>query len=228
MVERLRSMAIPSIEVGPIVSPVGGAAPDDIKLLLFVEKGSLISRELVDFASFFAASHPNVKVETVDWERGKNERLRSLRIEYVPCMVLSRGEFARIRYFGVPAGYEIGPFSDAVSELSHSSTKLAASSKSALVNVRRRANIKVFVLSTCTFCPIVARHAYRVAIESKMVTTEIIDSSVFTELSQKHLVQGVPKVLLNDITDITGAMNESVFIEKLREADHALIDSMFG
>jgi alkyl hydroperoxide reductase subunit AhpF len=221
-------MAIPSIEVGPILPTIGGAAPEEITLLLFIEKGSLISKELVDFATSFAASHPNIKVETIDWEGGKNERLRSLRIEYAPCIVLAKGEFARIRYFGVPAGYEVGPFSDAVFELSHSSTKLAASSKSALVNVRRRANIKVFVLSTCTFCPIVARHAYRVAIESKMVTTEIIDSSVFTELSQKHLVQGVPKVLLNDITDITGAMNESVFIEKLRDADHALIDSMFG
>ena len=221
-------MAIPSIEVGSIISPVGGAAPEEIKLLLFVEKDSPISKELVDFASSFAAPHPNVKVETIDWEGGKNERLRSLRIEYVPCMVLMKEEFVRIRYFGVPAGYEVSPFSDAVYELSHSSTKLAASSKSALVNVRRRANIKVFVLPTCTFCPIVARHAYRVAIESKMVTTEIIDSSVFTELSQKHLVQGVPKVLLNDITDITGAVNESTFIEKLREADHALIDSMFG
>jgi alkyl hydroperoxide reductase subunit AhpF len=226
--ERLLSMAIPSIEVGPIVSTGGPGAPEEIKLLLFIEKESLVSKELVDFASSFVASHPNVKMETMDWEGGRNERLRSLHIEYAPCMVLVKGEFARIRYFGVPTGYEAGPFSDAVYDLSHSSTKLAASSKSALVNVRRRANIKVFVLPTCTFCPIVARHAYRVAIESKMVTTEIIDSSVFTELSQKHLVQGVPKVLLNDITDITGAMNESVFIEKLREADHALIDSMFG
>jgi alkyl hydroperoxide reductase subunit AhpF len=221
-------MGVPSIEIGPIASTPGEAAPEEVKLLLFVEKDSAISRELVGFASSFAASHPKVVVETIDWEGGKNERLKALRIDYVPCMVLSKGEFARIRYFGVPAGYEVGPFSDAVSELSHSFTKLAPSSKSALVNVRRRANIKVFVLPTCTFCPIVARHAYRVAIESKMVTTEIIDSAIFTELSQKHLVQGVPKVLLNDITDITGAMNESVFIEKLREADHALIDSMFG
>jgi len=51
---------------------------------------------------------------------------------------------------------------------------------------------------------------------------------VFTDLSQKHLVQGVPKVVLNDITDLTGAVNETTFMEKLREADHALIDSMFG
>jgi alkyl hydroperoxide reductase subunit AhpF len=221
-------MAIPSIEVGPIQPPSKEPARAEVKLLLFIEKGSAISNELMSFANSFASSRPNVRVEAIDWEGGKNERMRALHIESVPCMVLTTDDFARIRYFGVPAGHEISPFSDAVSELSRSSARLAESSKAALKNVRRKANIKVFVLSTCTFCPIVARHAYRVAIESKMVATEIIDSSIFTELSQKHLVQGVPKVLLNDITDITGAMNESVFIEKLREANHALIDSMFG
>ena len=159
---------------------------------------------------------------------GKNERMRSLHIEYAPCIVLMKGDFARIRYYGVPDGYEVAPLSDAIAELSSSAPKLSASSLSALATVRRRASIKVFILTTCTFCPIVARHAMRAAIASKSVTAEIIDSSVFTELSQKHLVQGVPKVVLNDIMDMTGAVNETTFMEKLRDADHALIDSMFG
>jgi len=216
-------MGIPSINIGEPLPPAG----EGVTLQLFTDKSAL-SGQLVAFARYFLQSHANVKVDVQDWMEGKNERMRSLHIEYAPCMVLTKGDFARIRYYGVPDGYEIAPLTDAIAELSSSAPKLSSSSLSALATVRRRASIKVFVLTTCTFCPVVARHAMRAAIASKSVTAEIIDSSVFTDLSQRHLVQGVPKVVLNDITDMTGAVNETTFMEKLRDADHALIDSMFG
>jgi len=216
-------MGLPSINVGEVQTRAG----DEVILQLFTD-GSAISNQLVGFAKYFSQGHQNVKVDVQDWKEGKNERMRSLHIEYAPCMVLTKGDFARIRYYGVPDGYEVAPLSDAIAELSSSAPKLSTSSLSALATVRRRASIKVFILTTCTFCPIVARHAMRAAIASKSVTAEIIDSSVFTDLSQKHLVQGVPKVVLNDIMDMTGAVNETTFMEKLRDADHALIDSMFG
>lgn len=221
-------MVLPSIDVTPIQPAMLAKPLGRVALLVFVDDASGASKELARFARSFADTHPDVDLDIQDWEDGKNSRMRALHIEQVPCMVLTRGDFSRIRYYGTPSGFESSPFNDAISELSASSARLSSTSKSTLTTVRRRANIKVFVLPTCTFCPIVARHAYRAAIESKMVTTEIIDSSVFVQLSEKHLVQGVPKVVLNDIVDMTGAVNESAFMEKLREADHALIDSMFG
>ena len=39
---------------------------------------------------------------------------------------------------------------------------------------------------------------------------------------------GTPKVILNDNLDITGAMGDVEFFEKLRDSDHSLIDSMYG
>lgn len=221
-------MDLPSINVGGMQAKWPGAIEEDVTLFLFIDDDSALSKQLMSFARSVAQGRPHVKVEVQDWAEGKNEKMRSLHIEQAPCMVLTKGDFARIRYYGIPEGYELGPFNDAITELSTSAPKLAPSSKATLGTVRRRANIKVFVLTTCTFCPIVARHAIRAAIASKMVTTEIIDSAIFTDMSQKHLVQGVPKVILNDITDMTGAVNETTFMEKLREADHALIDSMFG
>jgi len=217
-------MGIPSINVGEVQAKADGS----VSLLIFVDGESAVSRQLVSYAKSASQERADVNVEIQDWAGGKNERMRALHIEYAPCMVLSKGDFARIRYYGAPEGFEVAPLRDAIAELSTSSPNLSASSMATLANVRRRANIKVFVLTTCTFCPVVARHAMRAAIASKMVTAEIIDSSVFTDLSQRHLVQGVPKVVLNDIADITGAVNETTFMEKLREADHALIDSMFG
>ncbi len=200
---------------------------DQVTLSVF-EDGHQAAKPLAEFATSITSISPRVSVDIQDPQEGKNNRLRELHIERWPVLVLTKGEFARIRYFGVPLGFEVPAMLDAIVELSGSATLLSPRAKSSLATVRRKANIQVFVLPTCPFCPTVARHAYRGAIESQKVTTEVIDSAMFPELAQRHAVMGVPKVVLNDNLDITGAMTDTEFFEKLSESDHALLDSMFG
>ncbi len=201
---------------------------EEITLLLFLDGGTIISEELKEFGNMMASSSQKIKVDIQTADDGKNEKLKHLHIENWPCMVLVKGDFSRIRYYGIPLGYELPPMIDAMIELSSSKTPLSPAARAALSTVRRRANIKLFVLQTCHFCPTVARHSYRAAIESKNVTAEIIDSSLFPDLAARHSVMGVPKIILNDNMDITGAMVEADFFAKLRDSDHSLIDSMYG
>jgi glutaredoxin-like protein len=201
---------------------------DDVTLLLFVDEGSAMEKELTDFANTLAQTNPKIKVDVQKAEDGKNQRMRELHIEHWPCLVLVKGDFTRIRYYGIPAGYELPSLVDAIVELSSMRTTLSPKARSALATVRRKANIKIFILTTCQFCPTVARHAYRGAIESPRVTAEIIDSQMFPDLATRHSVMGVPKIILNDNLDITGAITDVEFFDKLRDSDHALIDSMYG
>lgn len=201
---------------------------EDITLLLIFDEGSAIAKELIDLANTLSQITPKIKVDIEPADGGKNPRMRQLHIEHWPCLVLVKGDFARIRYYGIPAGYELPSLIDAIVELSSTSTPLSPKAKSALATVRRRANIKIFILMTCQFCPTVVRHAYRGAIESPRVTTEIIDSQMFPDLATRHSVMGVPKIILNDNLDITGAITDVEFFDKLRDSDHALIDSIYG
>jgi glutaredoxin-like protein len=201
---------------------------DEITLIVFVDDTVAASNNLVSVANALSQFSPKIKVQVEKVVNGKNPRMSDLRIENYPVMVVSKGDFHRIRYYGIPAGFEIAPITDAMSELSESHTNLAPASKSVMATVRRRANIKIFVLTTCVYCPIVARHAYRAAIESPKVTTEVIDSQLFPDLAARHSVQGVPKIILNDNTDITGAIQEAEFFGKLKDSDIMQIESMFG
>jgi glutaredoxin-like protein len=201
---------------------------DPVGMLLFADEGSAIGKELVELVDSFAAMSERIKAEIHNPEGGKNQRMRDLRIENYPCIVLTKGDSSRIRYYGIPGGYEAPAFADAIVELSSSRTPLSPKAKASLATVRRKANIKVFVLTTCPFCPTVVRHAFRGAIESQKVTAEIIDSQMFPDLAARHSVMGVPKIVLNDNLDITGAVTDVEFFEKLRDSDHALIDSMYG
>lgn len=201
---------------------------DDVTLLVFIDDAFSGSKDLVDVANTLASFSPKIKVQVEKVENGKNQRMSDLRIQNFPVMVVMKSDFSRIRYYGIPAGYEIPPITDAIVELSNSHANLSPKARSIMETVRRKANIKIFVLTTCVFCPIVARHAYRAAIESPRVTTEIIDSQLFPDLAQRHSVMGVPKIILNDNTDITGAIQEAEFFGKLKDSDISLIDSMFG
>lgn len=201
---------------------------DDVTLVLFVDGRSPVSKDLVEFSQLIAEFSPKMRVEVEDSEGGRNQRMRDMKVEHTPCMVPVKGDFSRLRYFGVPEGYEMPAVTDAIVELSGSPYPLSPKAEAALSAVKRKANIKVFVLHTCPFCPSVVRHAYRAAMGSPKVTAEIIDSSVFTDLAVRHSVMGVPKIVLNDSTDVTGAVQEVQFFEKLREADLALLDSMYA
>ena len=207
---------------------LGTGMKDEVTLLVFVDESVAASKDLIDMTNTLAQFSPKIKVQLEKVENGKNQRMSDLRIENYPVLVVSRGDFFRIRYYGIPAGYEVPPITDAIVELSNSHANLAPTSRSIMATVRRKANIKIFVLTTCVFCPIVARHAYRAAIESPKVTAEVIDSQLFPDLAMRHSVMGVPKIILNDNTDITGAIQETDFFQRLKDADIALLDSMFG
>ena len=204
-----------------------GLMKDEITILVFAEADAL-SKELVNFVRSLEPLSPKIKLDIQEAEGGKNARMKELHIERWPMLLLLKGDFTRIRYYGIPLGYEMSAFTDALTELSSSATQLSPRAKATLSTVRRKANIKVFVLPTCPFCPTVARHAYRGAIESPKVTAEIIDSQMFPDLATRHAVMGVPKIVLNDNLDITGAVTDVQFFDKLKDSDQALLDSMFG
>ena len=200
---------------------------DEVTILVFADADAL-SKELVDFTHVLESLSPKVKLDIQNPDGGKNSKMKDLHVERWPMLLLLKGDFNRIRYYGIPLGYEMSAFSDALAELSSSSTSLSPKARATLSTVRRKANIKIFVLPTCPFCPTVARHAYRGAIESQKVTAEIIDSRMFPDMATRHAVMGVPKIVLNDNLDITGAITDVEFFDKLRDTDHALLDSMYG
>ena len=201
---------------------------DDITLVVFADDSAVVSKEVVEFAKTLSSLSPKIKLQVEKVEDGKNPRMREFKVEHEPVIILQKGDFTRIHYYGAPSGFETPPILDAVVELSNSKTPLSPKSISIVQTIRRKANIKIFVLTTCTFCPIVARHAYRASIESPRITAEIIDSQMFPDLAARHSVMGVPKIILNDNLDITGAIQEVEFFEKLKDSDISQIDSIYG
>ena len=56
------------------------------------------------------------------------------------------------------------------------------------------------------------------AMASDKVTADVIEATEFPELSQQYDVMGVPKIVINDRVEFTGAQPEPKFLAAIAQA----------
>jgi glutaredoxin-like protein len=133
-------------------------------------------------------------------------------VDKVPAILIGRDGEARIRYFGIPAGFEFAVLIDDLVAVSRQDSDLRPQTRQALKNLARDAHIQVFVTPTCPYCPRVARLAHAMAQESAHVRADVIEASEFPALADRYGVYGVPKVVINEAWSFEGAVPEDVFL----------------
>jgi predicted DsbA family dithiol-disulfide isomerase len=56
------------------------------------------------------------------------------------------------------------------------------------------------------------------AMENEHITADAIDATEFPELSRQYQVMSVPKIVINDRVEFTGAQPEPAFIAAIQQA----------
>lgn len=56
------------------------------------------------------------------------------------------------------------------------------------------------------------------AVESELVTADVIEATEFPDLVRRYGVRGVPKIVINETTEFVGALPEPQYLEHLRAA----------
>jgi len=97
--------------------------------------------------------------------------------------------------------------------VSSGTTDLSEKTKAILADVKSPVHIQVFVTLTCPHCPAAAAIAVKLAVESDMISADVIDAGEFPTLAQKYTVIGVPKIVINEKVEFVGAFNEDLFAE---------------
>lgn len=142
-------------------------------------------------------------------------------IEVVPAFILQGKEKGRVRYLGIPSGYEFNSLIDDLADVSGGTTDLAERTKKALADLPADVHIQVFVTPTCPYCPGAARMAHMLAIESPRVTADVVEVSEFPQMARKFRVQGVPKTVINGAVELVGAQPEAAFLAAVQKAAEA-------
>lgn len=158
-----------------------------------------------------------ISVEVYDFVKDA-EKAKEYGVDKVPAIAIVGKKDYGIRYYGIPYGYEFNPFIDDLINVSKGTTNLSEDTKAKLKTLDKPVHVQVFVTLTCPYCPVVAGLAHKFAIESDMVKSDVIEVGEFLYLGQKYSVMGVPKIVINERTELVGAVPEAQFVAHILQA----------
>ena len=199
--------------VKEILAKVGGPVTVHYFTQEFECDACKVTHELLDELRTLS---PQLTVKSYEFREGEGDAAR-LGVDKIPAIVLEGPKVYRVRYFGVPSGYEFSAFLEDLIDASKGTTEVAADTQAWLASLAKPVHIQVFVTPTCPYCPRAVRMAHKLAFLSDKVTADMVSANEFPHLAMKYRVMGVPKIIVNEgEVEFEGGLPEEAFVEQLR------------
>ena len=188
---------------------------DPVKIVMFTQEFECrYCSDTRKLAKELATLNDKITTEVYDFMTDA-AKAKEYGIDKIPALAITGKKDYGVRIYGIPYGYELQTLIEAVINVSRGKTDLSDKTKQILSDVKLPVHIQVFVTLTCPHCPAAATVAHKLAIESDMVKADVIESSEFPDLAMKYNVIGVPKIIINETVEFTGAFNEDLFAENV-------------
>jgi glutaredoxin-like protein len=143
-------------------------------------------------------------------------------VDKIPATIVMRGgaepKDYGIRYFGIPSGYEFSSLITDIMVVSSGDSGLSTETKAWVDALDTPLHLQVFVTPTCPYCPQAVLLAHRLAMQSDLITADMVEAIEFPHLSNKYQVQGVPRTVINETVHMEGAAPEPMLLSRLQEA----------
>jgi len=186
----------------------------DVKILLFTQAIGCDTCETAEilFKEISEISGGKIKLEVYSPVLDKDVA-EKYGIDRVPSIVIEGDKDYGIRYVGLPSGLEFSTIVHGILNVSKRRPNLSDKTIEELKNIDEKINIKVFVTTTCGYCPQAAITAMNFALASDFIDAYIIDASENYDLAERFQVVGVPKIVINDgLVEFVGAQPENNFL----------------
>ena len=193
-----------------------------VKLVLFTQEMECqYCTETRELATEVAGLSDKIEIEVYDFVADK-EIVETYAIDKIPAMAIVKGgdepRDYGIRLYGIPSGYEFSTLIEDIAMVSTGESGLDQSTKDELAALTTPLHLQVFVTPTCPYCPPAVRLAHKMALESELVTGDMVEAIEFPHVSNKYQVMGVPRTVINETTFLEGAAPEAMLMAKVREA----------
>lgn len=189
-----------------------------VTLVYFTQEDAcLYCRETHELLEDLAELSDKIKLEVYDFVADA-EKAREYGVTKIPAIVFLGDKDYGIRYYGVPAGYEFAGFLEDLVMVSNRDSGLSKTSRGRLEALDRPLHLQVFVTPTCPYCPGAVRLAHQFALESDLVTADMVEATEFPDLSNKYMVMGVPKTVVNELPSVEGMLGEDEFLDAVLSA----------
>jgi glutaredoxin-like protein len=189
-----------------------------VKLVVFTQETECLfclqTRELVEEVGGLS---DKLSVEVLDFVSDA-ERAKALRADKIPAVAIlgPGGKDYGLRMFGIPSGYEFMSLLEGIQLASSGESGLSPDSKSKLKGLGSPLALQVFVTPTCPYCPRAVVTAFRLAVESPLISAAMVESTEFPHLATRHQVSGVPHTVIGDsLQPMVGAYPEAAAVDMI-------------
>jgi glutaredoxin-like protein len=195
---------------------------EPVRLIVFTQdRECQYCKETRQIAQELTELSDKLSLEVYDFVADK-EQVANFRIDKIPAIAVVRGgaqpKDYGIRFYGIPSGYEFGTLVEDILMVSAGQSGLTEQTKKAIASIRKPAHLQVFVTPTCPYCPQAVRLAHQLALESDLITADMVEAIEFPHLANKYDVMGVPRTVINDARHIEGAAPEAMVVQELLAA----------
>ena len=196
---------------------------DDVSVRLFTQrlspitipgrecKSCLQTQQLMEELS---ALSPKLHLEITDFYQDA-QIAKDHDVARIPAIVLGADGSSRVKFYGIPTGYELATIVEDIKTISRGVSPLSMETRKKLRQITKPVHIQVFVTPSCTFCPGQARLAHAFALDCPHITSDVIEIQEFPALAQTYSVRSVPLTVINEYTKFNGAVTESQLLEKV-------------
>ncbi len=192
-----------------------------VKLVMFTQENECqYCKETRQLAEELAELSDKIALEVLDFV-GDAETAAAYNIDKIPALaVVKDGPEPKdygIRFYGIPSGYEFSTLIEDIAMVSAGESGLSSDTKAYLAQLDAPLHMQVFVTPTCPYCPQAVRLAHMMAMESDLVTGDMVEAIEFPHLSNKYNVMGVPRTVINETGFLEGAAPEAMLMQKVRD-----------
>lgn len=178
----------------------------DVTIALFTKEGECPTcAETLAYMQEVEELSDKIHLEQYDINKDA-ELAKKYNVAMVPSIVMldADKQYKGVKFNGIPAGHEINSFIPAILEVSGNESEMPAELEERIKKINKPINIKVFITLSCPHCPGAVQKAHKLALMNPFIDAEMIEAETFGELSMKHNVSGVPKIVINDEHDLLG------------------------
>ncbi len=192
--------------------------PSEVKLVFFKQNLDCPTCEVVEsLLQELASLSSHLRLE-IHNRLTEAERAKEYGIDKAPALILEGPAGNRVRFYGLPGGYEFASLLEAINDISVGHADLSNETKKSLSTLKTPIHIQVFVTPHCPYCPSAVRTAHKLATSFPGITADMVEAEEFPELSMKFGVSGVPKIIINEKSGFDGARPESAFVSAILES----------
>ena len=160
---------------------------------------------------------PKLHLEILDYY-AQPEVAQEYGVTRIPAIVINADDSSRVKFYGIPAGFELGTIIEDIKTISRGVSPLSMDTRKKLRQIKQSVHIQVFVTPSCGYCPAVARLAHALALEYPLISTDVVEIQEFPALSRIYQVRSVPLTVVNENIRFAGPISEPEFVERVLQA----------